>query len=94
MKEQIKEMWRQIDNHREYVSRFNELYVGRNYSIKFKGGDTQYVYVVSRQDSRPFCIVAGIDSVSMDMVSFRFRKHHTNEEWESDISDIDNYHEI
>lgn len=94
MNERVIEMWRQIDNNIDYVSRFNELYVGRNYAIQFKSGDTQCVYVVSRQDSRPICIVSGIEGVSMHVVHFRFRKHHSNEEWESNIADIACYHEI
>ncbi len=94
MNEQEKEMWRQIDNNLEYISRFEELHVGKNYSIQFKGGDTQYVYVVDRRDEHPICIVAGLEGVSMHVIYFRFRKHHSNEEWESNIADIASYHEI
>lgn len=89
-----KEMWRQIDENLDYVSKFNELHVGKNYAVKFKGGDTQYVYVVERYDERPICIVAGIEGVSMHVVNFRFRKHNSLEEWVSYIRDIDCYNEI
>lgn len=89
MNEQEQEMWRQIDNNTDYISKFNALHVGRNYEVHFKGGDSQRVYVLDRKDEHPITIVAGLSGVVMHMVCFRFKKHHTNEEWESYIKDAD-----